>query len=128
MKNPPPLLRDRSNGVEFVLLVVLPSLGGVIGGILLGVSEIVYLIYAIAAIGAAYLGGLEHVGGLDGFYRGYVAGMQFGVWILITHGVLFDSEPKAELPHPEVLLVVITTGVGCALGALGARRRERLGN
>lgn len=121
----PPLLRERSDGEEFVLLVVLPSLGGAIAGVLLGVSEIAYLIFSLLAIGAGYLGGLEHVGALDGFYRGLVGGMQFGVWILLAHGVL-DSEPKAELPDPEILLVAITTILGCLLGALGARRRARV--
>ena len=109
-----------------MLLVVVPSVGGLIGGVLLGTSEIGYLVYAVLAIGAGYLGGLEHLGGWNGFYRGLIGGMEFGVWILIGHGVLFDEEPKAELPDPEILLVVITTVLGCLLGALGGRRRARL--
>lgn len=122
----PPLLIERSRGVEFVLLVVVPAVGGIIGGILLGVSEIAYLVYSVLAIGAGFFGGLEHHGGWNGFYRGLIGGLEFGVWILIAHGVGFDSEPKAELPDPEVLLVVITTVLGCLLGALGGRRRARL--
>ena len=109
-----------------MLLVVVPSVGGLIGGILLGVNEIAYLVYSVLAIGAGFFGGLEHVGGWNGFYRGLIGGMEFGVFILIGHGVGFDSEPKAELPDPEILLVVITTVLGCLLGALGARRRARL--
>ena len=122
----PPLLTERSRGVEFVLLVVVPSVGGAIGGVLLGVSEIGYLVYSVLAIGAGFFGGLEHVGGWNGFYRGLIGGMEFGVFILIAHGVGFDSEPKAHLPDPEALLVVITTVLGCLLGALGGRRRARL--
>jgi hypothetical protein len=122
----PPLLTERSRGTEFALLVVVPSVGGLVGGVLLGTSEIGYLVYAVLAIGAGYLGGLEHLGGWNGFYRGLIGGMEFGVWILIGHGVLFDEEPKAELPDPEILLVVITTVLGCLLGALGGRRRARL--
>lgn len=122
----PPLLSERSRGVEFVLLVVVPAVGGIIGGILLGVSEIAYLVYSVLAVGAGFFGGLEHQGGWNGFYRGLLGGLQFGVWILIAHGVGFDSEPKAELPDPEVLLVVITTVLGCLLGALGGRRRAGL--
>jgi hypothetical protein len=122
----PPLLSQRSRGVELVLLVVVPSLAGAVGGVLLGVSEIGYLVFSAVAIGAGFLAGLEHVGGWNGFYRGLIGGMQFGVWILLVHGVGFDSEPKAELPHPEVLLVAITTVLGCLLGALGARRRAKL--
>ena len=40
--------------------------------------------------------------------------------------MLFDSEPKAELPHPEILLVAVTTIFGVVLGALGGRHRARL--
>lgn len=109
-----------------MLLVVVPAVGGIIGGILLGVSEIAYLVYSVLAIGAGFFGGLEHQGGWNGFYRGLVGGLEFGVWILIAHGVGFDSEPKAELPDPEALLVVITTVLGCLLGALGGRRRAKM--
>jgi hypothetical protein len=122
----PPLLSERSRGTEFVLLVVVPSVGGAIAGVLLGVNEIAYLVYSALAIAAGFLGGLEHQGGWNGFYRGLVGGMEFGVFILIAHGVGFDSEPKAELPDPEILLVVITTVLGCLLGALGGRRRLAL--
>jgi hypothetical protein len=109
-----------------VLLVVVPSIGGLIGGVLLGVTEIGYLVYSVLAIGAGYFGGMEHVGGWNGFYRGLIGGLLFGVWILIGHGVLFDEEPKAHLPDPEILLVVITTVLGVLLGALGGRHRARL--
>lgn len=122
----PPLLAERSRGAEFALLVIVPSVGGAIGGVLLGVNEIAYLVYSALAIGAGFFGGLEHRGGWNGFYRGLIGGMEFGVFILIAHGVSFDSEPKAELPDPEVLLVVITTVLGCGLGALGARRRVKV--
>jgi hypothetical protein len=33
---------------------------------------------------------------------------------------------KADLPEPEILLVVITTLFGIGLGALGGRSREKL--
>lgn len=122
----PPLLHERSRTTEFVLLVVVPSVGGAIGGVLLGINEIAYLVYSVLAIGAGFFGGLEHRGGWNGFYRGLIGGLEFGVFILIAHGVGFDSEPKAELPHPEILLVVITTVLGCLLGTLGGRRREKL--
>ena len=34
-------------------------------------------------------------------------------------------EPKAHLPEPAILLVVITTAFGVGLGALGGRRRDK---
>jgi hypothetical protein len=36
------------------------------------------------------------------------------------------AEPKAHLPHPEILLVAITTAFGVGLGALGGRKRLQL--
>lgn len=121
----PPLLEDRSAGEELVLVVVVPSLFGAITGVMLGVSEVAYLVLALLGIAGGYAAGLEHAGPRFGAYRGLVGGMQFGVWILLAHGVFFDSEPKAELPHPEILLVAITTIFGVGLGALGARHRAR---
>lgn len=122
----PPLLEERSPREELLLVVVVPSLFGLIAGIMLGVNEIAYLILALLGIAGGYAAGLEHSGPRFGGYRGLVGGMQFGVWILLGHGIFFDSEPKAELPHPEILLVAITTVFGVGLGALGARHRERL--
>ncbi len=122
----PPLLDERTAGQELLLVVIVPSLYGAVTGVMLGVSEIAYTILAILGIAGGYAAGLEHAGARFGAYRGLVGGMQFGVWILLAHDVLFDSEPKAELLHPEILLVAITTGFGVVLGALGARHRARL--
>jgi hypothetical protein len=122
----PPLLDERTAGQELLLVVIVPSLFGAIAGVMLGVSEIAYLVLAILGIAGGYGAGLEHPGARFGAYRGLVGGMQFGVWILLAHDVLFDSEPKAELPDPEILLVAITTIFGVVLGALGGRHRARL--
>lgn len=122
----PPLLEERTAGQELLLVVIVPSLAGAIAGVLLGVSEIAYLVVAILAIAGGYGAGFEHPGPRYGAYRGLVGGMQFGVWILLAHDVLYDSEPKAELPHPEILLVALTTAFGVGLGALGGRHRARL--
>lgn len=122
----PPLITERSKGLEFVILIVGPALAGILAGVLLGVSEIGYLVFSILMIAAGYLGGMEHDSPLEGFYRGLGGGMQFGVWILLSHGVLFDGAPKAHLPEPEILLVAITTLFGCLLGTLGGRKRAQL--
>lgn len=122
----PPLITERSKSLEFVILVVGPAIAGIIAGLLLGVSEIGYTVFSILMIAAGYLGGMEHDSPLEGFYRGLGGGMQFGVWILLTHGVVFAAEPKAHIPHPEIVLVAITTVFGCLLGALGGRKRAQL--
>lgn len=121
----PPLLDDRTAGQELALVVIVPSLFGIVTGVMLGVSEAAYLVLALLGIAGGYAAGLEHPGARYGAYRGLVGGMQFGVWILITHDVLFDAAPKAELPEPHILLVAVTTGFGVLLGALGGRRRAR---
>lgn len=122
----PTLIDDRSTGQEIGLIVGGPVLLGVITGTLLGVSEIAYLVVSILAIAGGYLAGMEHAGAVEGFYRGLIGGLLFGSTILITNGVL-DKAPKADLPDPATLLIVITTVFGAILGTLGGRARARRG-
>ena len=119
------LLRERSHGVEMALVVAVPTIYGAITGILLGESEAAYTVLALLGILGGFVAGLEHEGGLEGFYRGLLGGLLFGFGILLAHG-LIDAEPKAHLPEPEILLVVITTVFGVGLGALGGRSREKI--
>lgn len=120
----PPLFAHHPPRVQFLLGIVVPIIGGLIGGVLLVVSEPIYLVYSVLAIGAGYFGGLEHVGGEEGALRGFTGGLLFGTFILFAKEVS-GSDPKAHLPEPEVLLVVITTVLGIGLGALGGRARGR---
>jgi hypothetical protein len=120
----PPLFANHPPPVQILLGIVVPILGGLVAGVLLVVSEPVYLIYSVLAIGAGYFGGLEHVGGEEGALRGFTGGVLFGTFILVAKEVS-GSDPKAELPHPEVLLVVLTTVIGIGLGALGGRSRGK---
>ena len=121
---PPPLLSSRPSGGQVLLALVVPIVGGAIAGVLLGVSELVYLVYSVLAIGAGYFGGLEHAGAEEGALRGFAGGLMFGTFILVAKE-LTGAEPKAHLPQPEILLVVLTTVLGVALGALGGRSRGR---
>jgi hypothetical protein len=121
------LLRERGHGLEMALVVVVPIVFGVITGVMLGKSEPVYVALTLLGIAGGFVAGMEHEGALEGFYRGLLGGLLFGTAILVTNGVL-DGEPKAHLPDPEVLLVVITGAFGAGLGALGGwmrLRRER---
>jgi hypothetical protein len=120
----PPLFSSHPTGVQTLLGIVVPIIGGLVGGALLVISEPVYLIYSILAIGAGYFGGLEHVGAEEGAMRGFTGGVLFGTFILFAKEIS-GSDPKAHLPEPEVLLVVITTVLGIGLGALGGRSRGR---
>lgn len=101
-----------------------PTVFGVITGWALGVSEIGYLVLSVLGIAGGYLAGQEHDWPIEGVYRGMLGGLLFGSSILITNGIL-EKEPKAELPDPATLLIVITAGAGTLLAWLGARKRAK---
>ena len=119
----PPLFAKHPPPVQILLGIVVPILGGLVAGVLLVVSEPVYLIYSVLAIGAGYFGGLEHVGGEEARCAA-TGGVLFGTFILVAKEVS-GSDPKVHLPDPEVALVVITTVLGIGLGALGGRSRGK---
>src|SRR3712207_8919336 len=108
------------------IVVAGPLLFGALTGFFLGESEVVYLVLSLLGILGGLAAGLEHEGALEGFYRGLLGGLLFGVAILATNGLL-DEEPKAHLPDPEVMLIVITGAFGAGLGALGGWLRTRRG-
>jgi membrane-bound ClpP family serine protease len=110
--------------MQIVLGVVVPAVFGLICGILVGISEPAYLVVSILAIAGGYFAGLEHRTVGEGALRGLNGGLLFGVFILFGHE-FSGEEAKAELPEPEILLVVITTVLGAGLGALGGRSRAR---
>jgi hypothetical protein len=118
------LLRERSHGVEMALVVAVPVVFGAVTGIMLGISEPVYVALALLGIVGGFLAGLEHEGALEGFYRGLLGGLLFGTAILTANG-LAEEPPKAHLPDPAILLVVITAVAGALLGAAGGWVRLR---
>ena len=125
MSHMPTLLNDRPTPIRVTLAVAVPALLGVVAGVMLGVSELGYVVCALLAIAGAYLAGLEHDGARAGLLRGILGGSLFGVWILFAHGFFFDSAPKAHIPDPAIIHVAITTAFGAAFGALGGRRRAK---
>jgi hypothetical protein len=120
----PDLLESHPPNLQLILAIVVPAVFGIITGIFLGVSEIVYLVLSVLGIGGGYMAGKEHIGASDGAIRGFTGGVLFGTFILAAHA-LTGLERKAHLPEPEIILVVITTGFGIVLGALGGRARQR---
>lgn len=120
----PPLLHEREHGAEFAVAVVVPLLFGAVVGLTLGASEPVYLVLSVLGIAGGYLAGLEHDVPLEGLYRGLLGGLLFGTGILVAHGVS-GAAPKADLPDPDALLLVVTGGIGSLLGLLGARSRAK---
>jgi hypothetical protein len=121
----PDLLESHPPQLQLILALVVPAVFGAIAGILLGISEIAYLVFSILAIAGGYMAGKEHIGASEGATRGFTGGILFGTFILAGHA-LTGLERKAHLPEPEILLVVITTVFGIGLGALGGRSREKI--
>jgi hypothetical protein len=122
----PPLLSSRPPGLQVVLAGVVPAIFGAICGWALGVSEGLYLVLAVpVAILGGFLAGLEHPTPASAAARGVVAGALFGGFILIAHEVI-GKEAKADLPHPGIVLAIVTAVIGALLGAAGAAVRRRM--
>jgi hypothetical protein len=120
----PPLLSSRPAGSQIVLGVAVPAAFGLVTGIVLGVSEGGYLLLSLLGIAGGFLAGYEHRTAEEGFLRGVNGGLLFGTFILFGHA-FSGADAKADLPEPELLLIVITTVFGGLLGALGGRVRGR---
>ena len=120
----PDLLDTHSPETQMLLCIVVPSVFGIVTGVFLGISEVIYLLLSVLGIAGGYMAGKEHVGAREGALRGFTGGILFGTFILAAHAVT-GLERKANLPEPEILLVVITTVFGIGLGALGGRSRGK---
>lgn len=124
---PPPLLSEHPPAIRFVLAVLVPAVYGAITGILLGISEPVYLVLSALGVIGGIGAGFDHLGAANGAKRGVVAGAVFGGFILIAHELTGEAA-EAHLPEPAILLVLVTTLLGAAFAALGGwlrGRRER---
>ena len=122
--HPPPLLLHRPPSAQLILAVVVPAVYGLITGILLGYSEPAYLILSLLGILGGIAAGYDHDSAGEGAQRGIIGGSLFGIFILLG-GALTGEEALAELPDPQGVLVVITTVLGIAFGAIGGKLRER---
>ncbi len=120
----PPLLSSRSDPMQIVLAMVVPALFGLVAGVVLGLSEPAYLALSLLAALGGLGAGLEHLGAREGAIRGLAGGLLFGTFILAGHD-LSALAPKAHLPEPEVVLVVLTTLFGSGFGAAGGLVRVR---
>jgi len=126
----PPAFSSRPRAIQVALVVLGPTLFGGACGVLLGISEPAYVIGTLLGIPGGLLAGLDHRRAIAGLGRGLAGGFLFGASLLLAHAAT-GARPMAELPEPRIVLVVVTTVIGAALGALGAaiagraeRRRE----
>lgn len=124
----PILFRDRPRPVQVLLGGAIPAILGAIAGILLGVSAPAYwAVGGVAAIGGV-LSGFEHQDGWGGADRGLVAGLIYGIALLVAHAIA-GTTAKVSLGSFPPFLAVITAIAGMLLTALGGRiarvQRER---
>ena len=117
-------MSDHPLGVQILLVAVVPAVYGAITGWFLGISEGVYVVLSLIGIVGGVGAGFDHLGAKAGARRGIAAGLIFGVFILIGHEIQ-GGDAKADLPHPGILLPLITTVLAVGFAALGGWARER---
>jgi len=95
---------------------------------LVGVSSGAYWGYAVLVAIATVVGGFEHQDGWGGADRGVVAGLIYGIALLLVHAIT-GTHAKVSLGSFPPLLAVVTAIAGMLLSALGGRivrgQRER---
>jgi hypothetical protein len=124
----PILFGDRPRRAQIVLAGVIPAIAGAVAGVLVGVSSAAYWAYAVLAAIGSVVAGFEHRDGWGGADRGLVAGLIYGIALLVTHAIL-GTHAKVSLGSFPPLLAVVTAIAGMLLSALGGRiarvQRER---
>jgi hypothetical protein len=120
----PEYFLDRPLVLRFVLVVLVPGIFGAITGYFLGHSKTVYIALQVVAAIGGYIAGWEHRSGKEGAARGFLGGAVFGGGILLVHELTGDK-PVVDLPHPAIVLVAFTAGIGAILGSWGAGARAR---
>jgi hypothetical protein len=124
----PMLFRNRPRLAQIMLGGVVPAVAGTVAGVVVGVSSGAYWAYAALAAIGAILAGFEHQDHWGGAGRGLVAGLIYGIALLVVHGIL-GTHAKVSLGSVPPLLAVVTASAGMLLSALGGRiarlQRER---
>ena len=124
----PMLFADRPRPAQIVLGGVVPAVAGAVAGVLVGVSSGAYWGYAVLVAIATVVGGFEHQDGWGGADRGVVAGLIYGIALLLVHAIT-GPHAKVSLGSFPPLLAVVTAIAGMLLSALGGRivrgQRER---
>jgi hypothetical protein len=124
------LFRDRSRPAQIALAGVVPAILGAVEGVLVGTSSTAYWIVAGVVSLGTVVSGFEHLDGWGGADRGLVAGLIYGIALLLAHAIA-GTEAKVSLGSFPPLLAVVTAIGGMLLAALGGRlaraQRERAG-
>jgi hypothetical protein len=121
-----PQWEEMSPARRFFEALILPSAFGLLCGLALGVSAALYLVGVLLSLFGGIGGGAQYATRRDALIRGLVAGALFGAFILLGFELGGEDEPKVELPHPHVILLVFTVVPSLFLHWLGWRLRPRL--
>jgi hypothetical protein len=120
-----PLFEDRPFGLQVLGGIVVPVIFGILTGLVLGWSEILYYVMVgPIALAGGFVAGTEHRTVDEGVVRGAIGGLIYGSFVLIGHEIA-NNAPKAHLPDPQGGLVFVTALFGAILGALGAYLARR---
>jgi hypothetical protein len=98
---------------------------GLVCGFVLSEGETGWIVLNLIAGIGGFLAGFDHAGPKQGALRGVVGGFLFGLGVVIADAIT-EEAPVADVPHPIGLLLVLTTVIGCGLGALGGLVGRRL--
>ena len=122
---PPPLFSTLPRPAQVQLAVLGPLLFGMVCGFLLEATANGYWIVSTVGLLGAVSGGMEHAGARAGAGRGLLAGSVFGVGVVLAHAIARERE-LVTIPHPAVLLILVTSVIGTVFGAAGGGVRSRL--
>ena len=117
---------EMSGGRRFFDAVLLPAGFGLLCGLALGVSALLYLIGVILALLGGIGGGAQYARRNDALLRSLVGGGLFGVFILLGFELGGGGEAEVDLPDPHILLLIFTVVPSVFLHWLGWRLRPRL--
>jgi len=121
---PQPLLSQRPFPVQVILAGVLPIVYGALCGLALAHSKGLYAVLSLISVIGGVGGGFDHASARSGARRGALGGCLFGLGIVLVHAA--TDKAVSSIPHPAILLVVVTILAGTALGAIGGYFRGRI--
>jgi hypothetical protein len=122
---PPPLFSTLPRPAQLQLAVLGPLLFGMVCGFLLEATAGGYWVVSALGLLGAVSGGMEHPGAPAGARRGLLAGSLFGIGMVVAHAIARERE-LVTIPHPAVLLILVTSVISTLFGAAGGAARSRL--
>jgi hypothetical protein len=121
----PPLLSERPPAVRALLIAVLPVIGGLATGAMLGVGVAAWAIANVIASLGGLGAGFDHDSLAGAARRGAVGGLLFGLALVLADALVVDDR-VATIADPAIAQAVVTTLAGALLALAGCALRARL--